>query len=143
MDRASTEKMLGAWFPAQTLMLSPNYIKAHPQTVQHLVNAFVRSMRFINSHSVDEIVAKLPPDYFKGKDRDAEIKLIRDTISTQAKGNYAFTPAAVNMVAEMNNKAAFDKSDEGQWRAGGDKSKVVTSKLYTNHFVDNAMKAIR
>ena len=143
MSRQSTEKALGAWFPAQTLMLSPAYIKAHPQTVQHLVNAFVRSMRFINSHSVDEVVANLPSDYFKGKDRGAEIKLIRDTISTQAKGNYAFEPAAVKMVVEMNNASAFDKSDEGQWRAGGDKAKVDMSKLYTNRFVEVAMKAIR
>jgi NitT/TauT family transport system substrate-binding protein len=141
-SRASTEKVLGAWFPAQTLMVSPQYAQAHPDTVQHLVNAFVRAMRFINAHSVDEIVAKLPPDYFRGKDRAAEVQLIRDTISTQANGNYAFSPAAVDLVVRMNLESDFDKSDEGQWRAGGDKSNVVASKLYTNRFVEAAMKAI-
>ena len=141
-SRATTEQQLGAWFPAQSLIMSPGYIEKHPATVQHLVNAFVKTMRFINSHSVDEIVAKLPADYFKGKDRDAEIQLIRNTISTQAKGNYAFTPAAVHMVVDMNLSSGFDKSGEGQWRAGGDKSKVVADQLYTNRFVDTAMKAI-
>ncbi|HEY1394369.1 MAG TPA: hypothetical protein VFV25_13430, partial [Methylibium sp.] len=136
-------KQLGAWFPAQSLMMAPSYIEKHPDTVQHLVNAFVRTMRFINSHSVDEIVAKLPADYFKGKDRKAEIQLIRNTISTQAKGSYAFSPEAVQMVLDMNNGSAFDKSDEGQWRAGGDKSKAVVDQLYTNRFVDAAMRAIR
>ena len=35
-DRANTEKLLGAWFPAQSLILAPSYIDKHPQTVQHL-----------------------------------------------------------------------------------------------------------
>ena len=141
-SRATTEKQLGAWFPAQSLMLAPSYIEKNPETVQHLVNAFVKTMRFINSHSVDEIVAKLPADYFKGKDRKAEIQLLRDTYSTQAKGTFSFTPAVVQMVLDMNNGSAFDKSDEGQWRAGGDKSKAVAVQLYDNRFVDAAMKAI-
>lgn len=141
-NRTSTEKALGAWFPAQSLMMSPQYIQAHPETVQHLVNAFVRTMRFINSHSVDEIVAKLPPGYFKGEDREAEIQQIRNTFSTFAKGNYAFSQAAVDMTVQMNLASGFDGSEEGQWRAGGDKSKVVPSRLYTNRFVETAMKAI-
>jgi NitT/TauT family transport system substrate-binding protein len=141
-SRAATEKLLGAPFPAQSLMVSPSFIASHPDTVQHLVNALVRSMRFINSHSVDEIVAKLPADYFKDKDRAAEIKLLRATISTQAKGDYAFSPGAVRMVAQMNLDSTFDDSDEGRWRAGGGKN-INPSDLYTNRFVDAAMKAIR
>ena len=69
----------------QAVALDPRYIEAHPDTVQHLVNAFVRTMRFINSHSAEEIAAKLPPDYFTGKNRAAEVKLIRDTLPTFAR----------------------------------------------------------
>jgi NitT/TauT family transport system substrate-binding protein len=138
----STAKILGAPFPAQSLIMSPEYIKAHPDTVQHLVNALVRSMRFVNSHSADEIAAKLPPDYFAGKDRDAEVKLIRDTLPTFARGNYAFSPAVVKLAADINLSSGFDKSEEGQWRATGDKSKVRPEALYDNRFVNRAMKAI-
>ena len=140
-SRATTERVLGAPFPAQSLLVSPHFIASHPDTVQHLVNAFVRSMRFINSHSVDEIVARLPADYFKDKDRDAQIKLIRDTVSTQAQGDYSFPPAAVQMVAQMNLASKFDASQEGRWRAGGS-AKIDPSDLYSNRFVDAAMKAI-
>jgi NitT/TauT family transport system substrate-binding protein len=142
-SRESTAKVLGAAFPAQTLLMSPKYIQAHPDTVQHLVNAFVRTMRFINSHSADEIAAKLPPGYFAGKDRDAEIKLIRDTLPTFAKGDYSFSPDAVKLVAEINVTSSFDPSVEGRWRATGDKSKVRPADLYTNRFVNKAMKEIR
>ena len=140
---ASTEKALGARFPAQSLMLSPKFIQAHPDTVQHLVNAFVRTMRFINAHSIDEIVARLPPDYFAGKDRPAEIDLIRNTLPSLARGNYAFTPSGVRLVTGMTTSFAFDNSEEGQWRAGGDTSEVRDDALYTNRFVSAAMKAIR
>jgi hypothetical protein len=34
------------------------------------------------------------------------------------------------------------RADGARWRAGGDKAGVVPSELYTNRFVDNAMKAI-
>ena len=116
------------------------YIEAHPDTVQHLVNAFVRAMRFINSHRLDEIVAKLPPDYFRGKDREAEIKLIRDTMSTHAKGDYHLVRRREHGRAE-NMGSAFDESEEGRWRAGGN-GKVDPAELYTNRFINVAMKAI-
>jgi NitT/TauT family transport system substrate-binding protein len=139
----STAKVLGAPFPAQSLLMSPKYIESHPDTVQHLVNALVRSMRFINSHSAEEIAAKLPPNYFAGKDREAEVKLIRDTLPTYTRGKYGFSPAEVKLATDINLSSGFDKSEEGQWRATGDKSKVRPADLYTNRFVNKAMKEIR
>ncbi|MDP9124254.1 MAG: ABC transporter substrate-binding protein [Pseudomonadota bacterium] len=142
-SRAATEKQLGAPFLAESLLMSSAYVKAHPETTQHLVNAFVRTMRFINSHTTDEVIAALPASYFKEGDRAATEKLLRKTISNLAKGDYAFPADGVRMVAEMNTQSDFDKSGEGQWRAGGDRSKVHPDKLYTNRFVDEAMKEIR
>ena len=142
-SKESTAKVLGAAFPAQTLLMSPRYMEAHSDTVQHLVNALVKAMRFINSHSAEEIAAKLPADYFKDKDRAAEVKLIRDTLPTFAKGDYSFSAAAVKLVTEINLTSDFDKSVEGQWRATGDKSTVRPAELYSNRFVDKAMRDIK
>ena len=138
----STARVLGEPFPAQTLLMAPAYIKAHPGTVQHLVNALVRTMRFINTHSADEIAAKLPADYFAGKDRAAEVKLIADTLPTFAKGSYALPPKAVNLATRINLDSDFDSSVEGQWRATGDKSRVHANQLYDNRFVEKAMREI-
>jgi NitT/TauT family transport system substrate-binding protein len=142
-SKETTAKVLGAPFPAQTLLMSPKFIDAHPDTVQHVVNALVRSMRYINSHSADEIAAKLPPDYFAGKNRAEEVKLIRDTLSTFARGDYSFSPAEVKLVTDINLTSEFDRSVEGQWRATGDKSKVRADALYDNRFVQKAMKEIK
>jgi len=141
--RESTVRVLGAPFPAQSLLTSPGFIQEHPDTVQHLVNAFVRTMRFVNRHRAEEIAAKLPPGYFAGKNRDAEIEFIRNTLPTYAKGDYSFPQAAVQLAAEINLSSRFDQSEEGQWRATGDKSRVRVSELYTNSFVNKGMQEIR
>ena len=61
---AGTRAALGDVWPARSLYLAPRYIKAHPDRVQRLVDVFVRTMRYINSHSAQQIVAKLPAGYF-------------------------------------------------------------------------------
>jgi NitT/TauT family transport system substrate-binding protein len=142
-SRSSTTKVLGAPFPAQSLLMSPQYIEAHPETVQHLVNALVRTMRWLNSHSADEIVAKLPPDYFKDETRWAQVKYIRDTLPTYARRDYSFSPAAAKLVVDAVQSSDFDQSVEGKWRASGDNSKVHPDELYDNRFVNKAMKDIR
>ena len=142
-SKESTTKVLGAAFPAQSLLMSPKYIEAHPSTVQHLVNALVRTMRFVNAHTAEGIAEKLPPDYFEKKDRLAEIKFIRNTFPTYAKGDYSFSPAAVKLVVDAIQSSNFDRSEEGRWRATGDISKVKVDQLYDNRFVHNAMQAIR
>jgi NitT/TauT family transport system substrate-binding protein len=141
-SKQTTTKALGAAFPAQSLLMAPKYIEAHPNTAQHLVNALVRTMRFVNAHTADEIAAKLPPDYFK-KDRTAAMKYIRNTLSTYAKGDYSLSPAAVKLVVDAIEACAFDQSEEGRWRATGDSSKVKADQLYDNRFVLKAMKEIR
>lgn len=142
-SKETTTKVLGAAFPAQSLLMSPKYIAAHPGTAQHLVNALVRTMRFVNLHTVDEIADKLPPDYFDKKDRVAAMKYIRTTLPTYAKADYAFSPAAVKLVVDAIEASAFDQSEEGRWRATGDNSKVKPDQLYDNRFVNKAMKEIK
>ena len=100
-------------------------------------------MRFVNRHRAEEIAAKLPPGYFAGKNRDAEIEFIRNTLPTYARGDYSFPQAAVQLAAEINLSSRFDQSEEGQWRATGDKSRVRVSELYTNSFVNKGMQEIR
>ena len=100
-------------------------------------------MRFVNKHTAEEIAERLPPDYFDKKDRLTEIKFIRNTLPTYAKGDYSLSPAAVKLVVDAIQAADFDKSEEGQWRATGDNSKVKADRLYDNRFVHKAMQAIK
>ena len=107
-----------------------------------LVNAFVRALRFANSHTPEEIVAKLPSSYFAKTDRATALERIRKTQSGYAQGSYAFSPAAVKLVADAIVWSTFDSSDEGKWRATGD-TKFRYEDLYDNRFVEKAMSAIK
>jgi NitT/TauT family transport system substrate-binding protein len=137
---ASTRKVLGAAWPSQSLLVAPAFVKAHPQAVQRLVTAFVKTMRYINRHSLDQIVAALPASYFEGKDRKAEIRYLRETLPTFAKNDYSFSPAAVRLVVDTVRAYDFDDSAEGRWRGTAVNPNVDPSKLYTNRFVEAAMR---
>ena len=139
---ASTARALGARFPAQALLMSPEAIAKHPEVAQRLVNALVRAMRFVNSRSAEEIVARLSPDYFAGKDRRAELELIRASLPTYARGDYSISAEEARLAVDVNLSAAFDESDEGRWRATGDASRLRAADLYTNRFISRAMNAI-
>ncbi len=140
--RAGTVQALGTEFPAQSILVSPQFVKDHPDTVQRLVNAYVRALRYVEAHSVDEVIAQLPPAFFDGKDRTAQIQFIKATLPSQARGSYAFPAEAVNLVIDAMLWARFDQSEEGVWRGSGDAAKVKASELYTNEFALRAMQAI-
>jgi len=142
-SKESTEKVLGAAWPAQSLLMAPEFIRLHPAVVQSLVNAFVRTMRFINHHTVDEIVAQLPPEYFVGKNRAAEINFIKSTMPTLAKDDYSFSPESVKLVIDTVQSFDFDRSKEGKWRATAENPRIDADQLYDNRFVEKAMKEIK
>ncbi|WP_157693681.1 ABC transporter substrate-binding protein [Opitutus sp. GAS368] len=147
-----TRRALGDVWPARCLYLAPDYIKAHPDRVQRLVNVFVRTLRYIDTHSAEEIIAKLPAGYFapdmnndlwaeykKGKiDEIAKIK------PGMAHGDYSIPPSAAKLACEVLFHTNFDDSPEGKYRrAAAQSGKVRPEDTYDNRFVEKAMKEIK
>jgi len=62
--QASSE--LGGVYPAACLYMSASWISTHKDEVQRLVNAFVKTLHFIDTHSAQEIAALLPAEYMAG-----------------------------------------------------------------------------
>jgi len=139
--KESTIAAFGAAWPAQSLLMAPSFIDRNPDAVQRLVNAFVKTLRFMSSHSAQEIAARLPPDYFKGKDRSAETALIASTLSTYARDDYGFAAQDVRLVVDAIQSSSFDDSESGRWRATAENPKLDQRSLYDNRFVERAMKA--
>jgi NitT/TauT family transport system substrate-binding protein len=75
---AGTRKALGGLYPASSLYMSCDYVAAHPQTVQKLANAFVKTLKFIQSSDAAAIAAKMPADY-AGSDKSLYVKAISDS----------------------------------------------------------------
>jgi len=60
----STEAALGGPYPAACLYMSTAWVNTHKEQVQKIANAFVKTLKYINTHSAKEIAEKLPPDYY-------------------------------------------------------------------------------
>ncbi len=59
-----TRAALGGPYPAACLYMESTWVEAHRDTVQRLVEALVRSLRYIADHDADEIADHVPPDFF-------------------------------------------------------------------------------
>src|SRR5271166_6136366 len=108
-----TRRNLGNLFPTTSLYLRNDYVRANPETVQHLVNAFTKSLRFINSHSADEIYAKLPPEALK-KAKEYRAVLGRDKPMFQTDGRIDRADAAklLEIMSELQPKYKSVKLEE-------------------------------
>jgi NitT/TauT family transport system substrate-binding protein len=61
-----TRTVFGGLYPAAVLYAPRNFIEKNPRTTQALVNALVRGLQWIASHSADEIAAVMPDEYALG-----------------------------------------------------------------------------
>jgi NitT/TauT family transport system substrate-binding protein len=65
-NTAGTNKVFGGPYPAGSVYVREEFIKEYPQTVQAVVNAMVKALRWIQTHKIEEVVAVMPEDYYQG-----------------------------------------------------------------------------
>jgi NitT/TauT family transport system substrate-binding protein len=68
-----TADALGGEYPATSLYMTTKYVTTNPVTVQKLVNAYVKTLKWIQDHTAAEIAAKMPADYYAGVGLDAYV----------------------------------------------------------------------
>ncbi|HEV2236593.1 MAG TPA: ABC transporter substrate-binding protein [Ktedonobacterales bacterium] len=62
----STQQALGGNYPFICVFMATSFVKANKGVVQRMVNAYVKTLKWINTHTAAEIAAKMPPDYYAG-----------------------------------------------------------------------------
>jgi NitT/TauT family transport system substrate-binding protein len=75
-----TTKALGGTYPAASLYMKNDYVKAHPDVVQHLANAFVKTLQYIKTHSPEEIANQMPQEYYAG-DKAMYVEALKNSLS--------------------------------------------------------------
>jgi NitT/TauT family transport system substrate-binding protein len=124
----STEAVLGGTYPAACLYMSTEWVHRHKAEVQKIVDAFVKTLKFIKTHSAEEIAAKMPADYYSSN------KALY--ISALEKGKQMFTADGVmpangpETVLKVLN--AFDKAVMGHT--------INLANTYTTEFVKKSPK---
>ena len=121
-----TKTHLGATFPSSTVFMASERVKSNPEIARHLATAFVRTLRYINTHSAEEIAALIPANV-TGKDKVAYLKLLKQELPMFAG----------------DGRMPVDGAEK-EWRVLSDFNPkfrgVVLEKTYTNEFVDEALK---
>ena len=59
-----TEAVLGGLYPAACLYMPTAWVNTHKEQVQKIAAAFVKTLKFIKTHSGKEIAEKMPADYY-------------------------------------------------------------------------------
>jgi NitT/TauT family transport system substrate-binding protein len=77
--RDGTREVYGGIYPAAVMYASPAFIDKNPHTVQALVNAFVRGLAFMRSHSPEEVEAVVPEEYALG-DKPLYVQAIKNSL---------------------------------------------------------------
>jgi NitT/TauT family transport system substrate-binding protein len=67
----------GGDYLADCLFAKTDFVKANPNTTQAVANAIVHAMQWLKTASVDDIIAVLPPEYYK-----ADEALYRQSLKT-------------------------------------------------------------
>jgi NitT/TauT family transport system substrate-binding protein len=63
---AGTRAALGGTYPATCVYFTTAYVNAHKANVQRLVNAYVKTLKWIQAHDGAQIADQMPPAYYAG-----------------------------------------------------------------------------
>ena len=62
----STQAALGGPYPFICLFMNNSYVSSHQDVVQKLVNAYVKTLRWMHTHTAEQIANQMPADYYAG-----------------------------------------------------------------------------
>jgi len=75
-----SKKALGCLYPSSSLYMQTEWVNDHKATVQKLANAFVKTLKWMSTHSAEQIAAKMPADYAQGGGAALYAQSIKNTL---------------------------------------------------------------
>ena len=127
-SQKDTLAVFGGEYPGGALYTKAEWIAAHPKEVQAMTNAIVSTLKWIHSHTPEEIADKMPAEYV-GKDKALYIAALKNTLAMFSETG-RMDPKGAEAVLAVFSLSSPDVA----------KANIDLSKTYTNTFVDNAHK---
>jgi NitT/TauT family transport system substrate-binding protein len=122
----ATRAALGGDYPASCVYMDAGYLAQNKDTAQKIVNAFVKTLKWMAAHTPEEITDKMPKDYLAGE-RDLYVKGLREGRPQFSADGRMPEGAPENVLAVLK---AFSPSVQGKT--------IDLSKTYTTEFVAKA-----
>jgi len=123
-----TLAVFGGEYPGGALYTKADWVEGHQKEVQGLTNAIVATLKWIHSHTPEDIMAKMPPELV-GKDKDQYLAALKNTIPMYSETG-RMDPKGASAVLAVFSQSSPDVA----------KANIDLSKTYTNTFVDAANK---
>ncbi|MEU8912569.1 MULTISPECIES: ABC transporter substrate-binding protein [Streptomyces] len=99
-----SQKALGGPYPSSSLYMNTDWVNSHKGTVRKLANAFVKTLKWMSTHTPEQIAAKMPSDYAQGG-KELYAQAIKDTLPMFTEDGVmpADGPATVERVLKAFN----------------------------------------
>jgi NitT/TauT family transport system substrate-binding protein len=81
---AGTRALFGGSNPAATLYTKKDFIDANPGTTQALVNAFMKSLKWLAAAKPEDVAETVPPEYHLG-DKALYIKAVQNSLESYSR----------------------------------------------------------
>ncbi|OIJ87990.1 ABC transporter substrate-binding protein [Streptomyces colonosanans] len=121
-----SQEAFGGPYPSSSLYMQTDWVNSHKDTVQKLANAFVKTLKWMSTHSANEIADKMPADYSQG-DKTLYANAIKSTLPMFTKDGVMPEggPETVQKVLKAFNPNIKDAA-------------IDLDKTYTTEFVKKA-----
>ena len=96
-----TLDIFGGPWPGGGFYTTEDFIRQHPATVQSLVNAAVRALRYIKAHAPDEVAAAVPESFWGG-DRDQYVSSLQANIGLYSSDGIMPSEGAMNVLKTLS-----------------------------------------
>ena len=124
---AGTKAVFGGEYPSSVIYVNPAFAEKNPNTVQAIVTATVRTLRWIAKSTPEQIAKAMPPE-FQGKDPALYVEIIKKSKAMWPADGRINKAGAENAYKVLG---AFDKAVSA--------AKIDISATYTDRFVDKAL----
>jgi NitT/TauT family transport system substrate-binding protein len=96
---AGTRALFGGSNPAATLYAKKDFIDANPVTTQHLVNAFMKSLKWLQTAKPEDVADAVPAEYHLG-DKPLYIKAVQNSLESYSRTGIV-PPEGMKSVMDM------------------------------------------
>lgn len=122
----STTAALGGSYPFICVFMKNDYVNSHKDVVQKLVNAYVKTLKWMQSHTAEQIADMMPADYYAGNKTLYVTALQNQMAIFSPDGKMPSDgPQSVLTIEQQTNTTVAGKQ-------------IDLSQTYTNDFANNA-----
>jgi len=123
-----TLAVFGGAYPGGALYTRIEWINSHKKEAQAMTNAIISTLKWIHSHTPEEIMDKMPPEMV-GKDKALYLAALKNTLPMYSQDG-RMDPKGAEAVLKVFSQSSPEIA----------KAHIDLSKTYTNEFVDAANK---